>query len=127
MEMIPNAEREKIYKERTKRVRVGILTISVGHSNAGDKVMWVTYLRCWRKNDKIGYFFAMSKNLSLTSHTCRQQQQSPTTVINICHQYRSNHWCQNWIFNLKSSVLNIAVRAVTRTFSFFRLQFKQNP
>ena len=25
MEMIPNAEREKIYKERTKRVRAGIL------------------------------------------------------------------------------------------------------
>ena len=27
MEMIPNAEREKIYKERTKRVRAGIFII----------------------------------------------------------------------------------------------------
>ena len=41
MEMIPNAEREKIYKERTKRVRVGILTTFVGHSDVGDKFMWV--------------------------------------------------------------------------------------
>ena len=38
MEMIPNAERDKIYKERTKRVRVGILTIFVGDSDVGDKV-----------------------------------------------------------------------------------------
>ena len=42
MEMIPNAERETIYKERTKRVRVGIFNIFVGHSDVGDKVMWVT-------------------------------------------------------------------------------------
>jgi len=38
MEMIPNADREKIYKERTKRVRVGILTIFVGDRDFGDKV-----------------------------------------------------------------------------------------
>jgi len=45
MEMIPNAEREKIYEERTKRVRVGILNIFVGESDVGDKYVGDRFLQ----------------------------------------------------------------------------------